>query len=220
MTLTRRDDLGNALVNFARVVPDGLLVFFPSYGVLTSCVEAWKVPPPKGGAAIWDRICNYKSPVVEPRDSALFPAAAEDFRAKLDDPVRRGAVFFAVCRGKASEGIDFSDRAGRAVIVTGIPYAMKNDPKVRLKQNVLDEAARAAPTKRARDGAAVGGSSSAGGIGDGGLPRGLTGDQWYVQQAVRAVNQAMGRAIRHRHDYGAVLLCDERFKGEASVCPM
>jgi regulator of telomere elongation helicase 1 len=24
-------DLGNAIVNFSRIVPDGLLVFFPSY---------------------------------------------------------------------------------------------------------------------------------------------------------------------------------------------
>ena len=30
-----------------------------------------------------------------------------------------------------SEGLDFSDRAGRAVIITGIPYAMKTDPKAR-----------------------------------------------------------------------------------------
>jgi hypothetical protein len=37
------EDLGNAIVNFARVVPDGLLVFFPSYNVLTSCLDAWKL---------------------------------------------------------------------------------------------------------------------------------------------------------------------------------
>lgn len=36
--------------------------------------------------------------MVEPRDSALFPQAAEDFRAKLADPSYHGAVFFAVCR--------------------------------------------------------------------------------------------------------------------------
>lgn len=40
-------------------------------------------------------------------------------------------MFFAVCRGKVSEGLDFADRAGRAVVITGIPYAMKTDPKVR-----------------------------------------------------------------------------------------
>jgi len=31
-----------------------------------------------------------------------------------------------------SEGLDFADRAGRAVVVTGIPFAMKMDPKVLL----------------------------------------------------------------------------------------
>jgi hypothetical protein len=37
------------------------------------------------------------------------------------------------------------------------------------------------------------------------------GMDWYVQQAARAVNQAVGRVIRHRDDYGAVILLDERF---------
>lgn len=31
---------------------------------------------------------------------------------------------------QVSEGLDFADKAGRAVVVTGIPYAMKTDPKV------------------------------------------------------------------------------------------
>lgn len=39
----------------------------------------------------------------------------------------------------------------------------------------------------------------------------LTGEDWYNQQALRAVNQAVGRVIRHQHDYGAIILCDERF---------
>eukprot|EP00959_Pyramimonas_sp_CCMP1952_P429331 8991745-Pyramimonas_sp.AAC.1 len=43
----------------------------------------------------------------------------------------------------------------------------------------------------------------------------LTGDQWYVQSAMRAVNQAVGRVIRHRNDYGAIILADERFSAQS-----
>jgi len=39
----------------------------------------------------------------------------------------------------------------------------------------------------------------------------LSGAAWYDQQAHRAVNQAVGRTIRHRTDYGAILLLDSRF---------
>ena len=39
----------------------------------------------------------------------------------------------------------------------------------------------------------------------------LSGQEWYKQQASRAVNQAVGRVIRHKHDYGAIILCDERY---------
>ncbi|KIY93099.1 Regulator of telomere elongation helicase 1 [Monoraphidium neglectum] len=174
-----RDDLGNALVNFARAVPDGLLVFFPAYSVMTSCLEHWKAPPALGGASVWERICRYKAPVVEPREAASFPAAILDYKAKLDDPALGGAVFFAVCRGKVSEGIDFSDRAGRGVVVTGIPFSATHDPAVRLQRQVLDDELRSGPSGLTRG-------------------KGVSGEQWYVQQAARAVNQAMGRIIRHR----------------------
>ncbi len=46
---------------------------------------------------------------------------------------------FAVCRGKISEGIDFADDNGRAVIVTGLPFPSFTDPKVILKRKYLDE---------------------------------------------------------------------------------
>jgi len=38
-----------------------------------------------------------------------------------------------------------------------------------------------------------------------------SGNQWYNLEGTRAVNQAIGRVIRHRKDYGAILLCDYRF---------
>lgn len=63
-------------------------------------------------------------------------------------------------------------------------------------------------------------SSVDGGFGDGDgtgeIPKArksttLSGAEWYNQQAHRAVNQAIGRVIRHRNDYGAVLFLDHRF---------
>ncbi|KAF2301296.1 hypothetical protein GH714_022470 [Hevea brasiliensis] len=47
-------------------------------------------------------------------------------------------VLFAVCHGKVSEGLDFVDHAGRAVVIIVMPFASRNDPKIRLKR-VLDE---------------------------------------------------------------------------------
>ena len=39
----------------------------------------------------------------------------------------------------------------------------------------------------------------------------ISGAEWYSNQAFCAVNQAVGRVIRHKDDYGAILLLDERF---------
>ena len=41
-----------------------------------------------------------------------------------------------------SEGLDFSDANGRAVIITGLPYPPYMDPKVVLKMQFLDEMKR------------------------------------------------------------------------------
>uniref|UniRef100_A0A0D9YB76 Regulator of telomere elongation helicase 1 homolog n=1 Tax=Oryza glumipatula TaxID=40148 RepID=A0A0D9YB76_9ORYZ len=191
-TLKYKQELGITIVNFARIVPDGLLVFFPSYSMMDKCINCWKDRNHENSSdehTIWQRICKHKQPVIEPRQSSNFPNAIEDYAAKLRDSSTTGAIFFAVCRGKVSEGLDFADRAGRAVIVTGMPFATPTDPKVRLKRDYLDKL-----------GSASNKNSKA-----------LTGEEWYVQQAARAVNQAVGRVIRHRHDYGAIIYCDERF---------
>ncbi|KAJ8637753.1 hypothetical protein MRB53_012020 [Persea americana] len=187
-----KQELGNAVVNFARIVPDGLLVFFPSYYLMDQCIDSWKNMGNSSStnpSTIWERICKHKQPVVEPKQSALFSYAIEDYKTKLNDTSASGAIFLAVCRGKVSEGLDFADQAGRAVIITGMPFAMRTDPKIRLKREYLDQQALSQKKECVV----------------------LTGEEWYSQQAARAVNQAVGRVIRHRHDYGAIIFCDERF---------
>ena len=44
-----------------------------------------------------------------------------------------------VCRGRMSEGLEFSDNAARCVIMVGIPYPQMISPKVILKQEYLNE---------------------------------------------------------------------------------
>ncbi|XP_070556036.1 LOW QUALITY PROTEIN: regulator of telomere elongation helicase 1-like [Ptychodera flava] len=173
--------LGNAIVNYSRIIPNGLLVFFPSYPVMNKCMEVWQE------TGVSNRICQYKPMFVEPKNKAQFHEAMEDFYQKINDPSLNGAAFFAVCRGKVSEGLDFADNNGRAVVITGLPFPPRMDAKVNLKMKYLDEV-KARPPKE-----------------------GITGRQWYRQQASRAVNQAIGRVIRHKEDYGAIILCDNRF---------
>ena len=45
----------------------------------------------------------------------------------------------------------------------------------------------------------------------------LDGQAWYNQTASRAVNQAIGRVIRHKKDWGAIFLLDDRFQHEKQV---
>jgi regulator of telomere elongation helicase 1 len=79
---------------------------------------------------------------------------------------------------QVSEGMDFSDGAARAVVITGIPFPMLKDPKVRLKRAFLDD------PKLSRELAQRNGSKP------------LSGKDWYAQQSARAINQAVGRVIR------------------------
>ena len=94
-----------------------------------------------------------------------------------------GAVLLCVCRGKIAEGMDLADSMCRLVIVVGLPFPALMEKKVVLKRNVLDAKSPGA------------------------------GSRWYSTEAMRAVNQVLGRVIRHKDDYGAVILADERFLG-------
>lgn len=71
---------------------------------------------------------RYKMPIIEPRESNALGSAMDDFYNKVEED--NGAVFFAVCRGKVSEGLDFKDDNGRAVIITGLPFPSLVDPRV------------------------------------------------------------------------------------------
>lgn len=103
--VTRNDpmyktDLGNTIVNLARIIPAGLLVFFPSYSVMRSCLEWWHQGE-DGKKSIWQRIEQVKFPVVEPQKKQDFHGSMQTYYEKVKTP--QGAIFFAVCRGKVRD---------------------------------------------------------------------------------------------------------------------
>ncbi|RHY94342.1 hypothetical protein DYB35_003318 [Aphanomyces astaci] len=128
-------ELGNTLVNITRLVPNGLLVFFPSYSILDQCTGQWQQLTGTTGS-IWDRLGALKTIFVEPKNRVEFTGVVQAYHDAIRDNPTAGAIFFAVCRGKVSEGIDFSNENGRAVVITGLPFPPTKDPKIVLKKAI------------------------------------------------------------------------------------
>lgn len=105
---------GNLLIEFAKLTPDGMVVFFPSYLYMESIISSWQA------MGILDEVWKYKLILVETPDSQETSLALETYRTACCNG--RGAVMFSVARGKVSEGIDFDHHYGRTVLMIGVPF--------------------------------------------------------------------------------------------------
>ncbi|KAL1110514.1 hypothetical protein AAG570_008042 [Ranatra chinensis] len=178
-------ELGLTLQNFSRIIPQGVLVFFPSYTTLNKAQKSWQV------SGLWKKINNSKPIFVEPPNKVHLKDVLADYRKAIDSGNGKGAILLGVCRGKISEGFDFRNDYCRGVLITGIPFPPLLDPRISLKKQYMDE------------------TYSKKGI--------MSGETWYNCEAMRAVNQAIGRVIRHSKDFGAILLCDVRFSNKNNL---
>ena len=93
----------------------------------------------------------------------------------------KGALLLCVVGGRLSEGVNFGDDLGRLVVVAGLPYPNPTDPELVARMQYLDAAEKGA------------------------------GRAYYDDLCWKAVNQSVGRAIRHRQDYATVLMLDARY---------
>ena len=125
------NSLGMSVISLIKMVPAGVLVFFPSYSLLESTREFWI------NCGIWSQIDQIKRIMVEPRRKEALGQVMSDYYAEVKKGC--GAVFMAVCRGKVAEGLDFSDDNGRAVLLLGLPYPPFTDPCIELKRQFLDD---------------------------------------------------------------------------------
>lgn len=170
--------LGLTIRTVANYTPNGLLVFFPSYTLMNKTQEVWQQ------SGMWNAIHDVKPIFTEPKRKDEFDECMLAYYSAVN--ISRGAIFMAVLRGKVSEGLDFKDNNGRAVIIVGMPFPPYMDPRVVLKKEYLEKNRNVQNQLQ-------------------------NGQSWYNMEATRAVNQAIGRVIRHKDDYGAILLCDQRF---------
>ena len=118
-------DLGETLLHVCKVTPGGVLLFFPSYGLMNKITDQWRE------MSLWDELNDTKTFFLEPRESFKYKTTIKRYFNAVEKD--GGAILAGVCRGKISEGLDFSDEAARAVIVVGIPFPQVYDPKTILK---------------------------------------------------------------------------------------
>ena len=111
--------------------------------------------------------------------------------------MEKGAILFGIFRGKVSEGVDFADDQARAVVSIGIPLLPIGAPEVSHKMKYNDEkwVMYNNPFTRVPNSL-----------------RPLPGREWYDAQGCRALNQGLGRAIRHINDWGPIFIIEERFE--------
>ncbi|KAJ0310301.1 hypothetical protein Brms1b_008760 [Colletotrichum noveboracense] len=203
--------LGLAILNICNVVLDGIVVFFPSYGYLDEVVTVWETKNPGESKSIWDRMRERKEAFKEARGGSSDEVLEAYSKAILGDgepssgaaPKPRGAILLSVIGGKMSEGINFSDRLGRCVVIVGLPYPNINSPEWKAKTEYIETTTiqrltdPSVATRMSRNDAVATAKQTA--------------RDFYENACMRAVNQSIGRAIRHQGDYAAIVLVDRRY---------
>ncbi|RIA85174.1 hypothetical protein C1645_782436 [Glomus cerebriforme] len=124
-------NFGQILVEFSKIVPDGIVAFFPSYLYMESIVAMWN------DMGILNEAWKHKLIFVETPDAAETSLALENYRTACDNG--RGAILLSVARGKVSEGIDFDHNYGRAVIMFGVPYQYTENRILKARLEFLRE---------------------------------------------------------------------------------
>uniref|UniRef100_A0A1J3GME6 Putative ATP-dependent RNA helicase DDX11-like protein 8 n=1 Tax=Noccaea caerulescens TaxID=107243 RepID=A0A1J3GME6_NOCCA len=202
-------ELGLLMSNLVAVVPEGVIVFFSSFEYETQVHKAWS----KSG--ILSRIMKKKRVLREPRRNTEVEGVLREYKEAIEK--ERGAIMLAVVGGKVSEGINFSDGMCRCVVMVGLPYPSPSDIELleRIKHiEGLGVSDSAKPCLTLVDDSYYSGDVQAGFDVLRSCKR--RGKEYYENLCMKAVNQSIGRAIRHEKDYAAILLVDARYSNDPS----
>ncbi|KAI7752029.1 hypothetical protein M8C21_009210, partial [Ambrosia artemisiifolia] len=193
---TRVGELGLLLCNLVTVVPQEYVY------------DAWKT------SGILGRITKKKRVFREPRKNTEVEIILKEYKESIDASLgtaNNGAVILAVVGGKISEGINFSDGLGRCIVMVGLPYPSPSDIELMERVKHID---RIGDPKKNSNVTCFNGDAQAGFE----VLRSCKhrGKEYYENLCMKAVNQSIGRAIRHINDYAAILLVDTRYTSDPS----
>ncbi|KAL2788349.1 helicase C-terminal domain-containing protein [Aspergillus keveii] len=190
-------DLGRTIMSLCRTIPDGVVAFFPSYDYLNRVLNIWKRPTAGGNnQTLYNMIESVKPILYESREMATTTdELLHQYSSTIEEG--KGALLLSVVGGKLSEGINFSDKLGRGVLIVGLPFPNIRSPVWQAKIQYIEQKAY----QDVSSGSEESRRSSAK----------AAGRDFYENACMRAVNQCIGRAIRHRNDYAAIVLIDKRY---------
>ena len=72
---------------------------------------------------------------IEPKNRENYKSVINKFYQNVYE---KGSIMLAVCWGKMSEGLDFTDDTAWCVIMVGIPFPNLVDPWVAMKKHFLE----------------------------------------------------------------------------------
>ena len=185
------DMLGDWLGSLSSAIPDGLVVFFPSYPYLDQVISHWATKAINKAKNTWDRL-HLKKDVFRESKSAGVDEVLNQYSQAIHSG--RGGLLLSVMGGKLSEGINFSDALGRGIVVVGLPFPNIQSPQWKAKLEYIEQSVAKRTGKRNEGKAAA--------------------REFYENSCLRTVNQSIGRAIRHKDDYAAIVLLDRRYASE------
>ena len=189
-------DLGRTIATLCQVIPDGVVAFFPSYDYLSQVVSVWKKPIENGkGQTTLGLVEGKKKVLYESREaSTTTDSLLHEYTEAIESGT--GALLLSVVGGKLSEGINFSDRLGRGILIIGLPYPNIRSAVWQAKIKYIEE-----KTYKQSSGSELEKKSKAS----------AASRDFYENSCMRAVNQSIGRAIRHANDYAAIIMIDRRY---------
>ncbi|KAL5043405.1 hypothetical protein BDW71DRAFT_187975 [Aspergillus fruticulosus] len=195
-------DLGQTIARLCHAIPDGVVAFFPSYEYLSRVLNIWKSAVAGENKQTLYEMIEKEKPILH--ESREMETTTDDLLNHYVNTIEngRGALLLSVVGGKLSEGINFSDKLGRGVLIVGLPFPNIRSPVWQAKLKYIEQKAY----QNAGSGSEESRWSSAK----------AAGRDFYENACMRAVNQCIGRAIRHRDDYAAIVLIDKRY-GRASI---